>query len=196
MLVPNINRQGRERDLVAKVAEKYKAPHLLDKLKRAPPQAVPPSPALSVPSIPSSTKSTSIFGSTSGVEATPTKSTQTKPPKPPSPFGASSELSTAPSPFGASSSALTGQTTQTREPFGSPQPTSPSPFNTNATSSPFAKQSPGPLSSAQSMVANSEKKFNGKSARDMLTAFYTEKNPSKLSSIDDVLKKYQVRYDD
>lgn len=38
-----------------------------------------------------------------------------------------------------------------------------------------------------------EKTFNGKSAREMLTSFYQERNPGKLGDIDGVLKKYMVR---
>lgn len=34
--------------------------------------------------------------------------------------------------------------------------------------------------------------FGGKTARELLTAFYQEKNPSKISDVDNVLLKYQV----
>jgi hypothetical protein len=35
--------------------------------------------------------------------------------------------------------------------------------------------------------------FRGKSARELLTEFYREKNPSKISDVDNLLIKYQVR---
>jgi hypothetical protein len=35
--------------------------------------------------------------------------------------------------------------------------------------------------------------FRGKSARELLTEFYREKNPSKISDVDNLLVKYQVR---
>jgi hypothetical protein len=35
--------------------------------------------------------------------------------------------------------------------------------------------------------------FGGKSPRELLTAFYQEKNPSKIADVDSLLIKYQVR---
>jgi hypothetical protein len=35
--------------------------------------------------------------------------------------------------------------------------------------------------------------FGGKSPRELLTSFYQEKNPSKISDVDTLLAKYQVR---
>lgn len=41
--------------------------------------------------------------------------------------------------------------------------------------------------------ATSTGMFRGKSARELLTEFYREKNPSKISDVDNLLVKYQVR---
>jgi hypothetical protein len=44
----------------------------------------------------------------------------------------------------------------------------------------------------QTAPTGAEKTFNGKSAREMLTSFYQERNPGKLGDIEGVLKKYMV----
>lgn len=82
-------------------------------------------------------------------------------------FGNTASGSTNSTPFGTTgglSSAL---------PFGNA--TAPTPFGANSSS-------PAP--------PNTQRLFNGKTARDLLYQFYQEKNPSKLAEVDKVLAKY------
>jgi hypothetical protein len=66
-------------------------------------------------------------------------------------------------------------------------------------SSPFGQASDSFANSSNSASSNtnlsttSTGMFRGKSARELLTEFYREKNPSKISDVDNVLMKYQVR---
>jgi hypothetical protein len=58
----------------------------------------------------------------------------------------------------------------------------------------FGLASNVPSQSHQSSgMSNENQIFRGKSARELLTAFYQEKNPSKISDVDSLLMKYQVR---
>lgn len=59
-----------------------------------------------------------------------------------------------------------------------------SPFGNTAAPTPFGAPS------SSSMQPNSQRLFNGKTARDLLHQFYQEKNPSKVAEVDKVLAKY------
>lgn len=59
-----------------------------------------------------------------------------------------------------------------------------SPFGNTAAPTPFGAPSSSP------MQPNSQRLFNGKTARDLLHQFYQEKNPSKVAEVDKVLAKY------
>jgi hypothetical protein len=54
----------------------------------------------------------------------------------------------------------------------------------------FTMQAAPPV--PQTAPTGAEKTFNGKSAKEMLTSFYQERNPGKLGDIEGVLKKYMV----
>ena len=107
-----------------------------------------------------------------------------------SPFGA--KPTTSASPFGATpgpapSSIFGGSATgSTPSAFGSSGLASPSPFGQSSTpgmgqSTPFG---------STAAPAGQAKLFNGKTARDLLTQFYQEKNPTKVSEVDKLLQKY------
>jgi hypothetical protein len=89
-------------------------------------------------------------------------------------------------------------------PFGSPfiatNSATTTPFSIQAgLSTPFSAFGQGPSSSAPSTVGGfgstvvPTSSFGGKSPRELLTAFYQEKNPSKIADVDNLLIKYQVR---
>lgn len=105
-----------------------------------------------------------------------------------SPFGiASSTISLAPA-FGNSAGPMSSPFAQALAPFPSFGQTpsavrSPSPFAAGASSQ---------LGQSQGVPMAS---FGGKSPRDLLTAFYQEKNPTKIAEVDKLLTKYQVRLD-
>ncbi|KAL3915490.1 MAG: hypothetical protein SGILL_005628 [Bacillariaceae sp.] len=105
-----------------------------------------------------------------------------------SPFGGAPPASSS-SPFGAapatSSSSPFGSSSAAGAPFGSQAGglAGASPFGTPAPA-PFGAPAPA---STQSGV---EKLFNGKTARQILTEIYQQKDPSKLSMVDHNVKKY------
>jgi len=107
-----------------------------------------------------------------------------------SPFGSSVPAPTPQSPFGGSTPAPAPAfgSMASQSPFGQQSSggmSSPSPFGQppNATPSPFGALSPA--------APGGGALFNGKTAREMLTAFYQEKNPAKMNEIEKVLAKYQ-----
>jgi hypothetical protein len=131
-------------------------------------EAIAPAPSFgasaSTPSVMSSGPSS--FGN-STMEPTTANVASTDPQKKPS--TPSSSFGLAASPFGVPS------------PFGGGQPDQPA----------FGMQAAMPVPPTGPTAT--EKTFNGKSAREMLTSFYQERNPGKLGDIDGVLKKYMVR---
>ena len=99
------------------------------------------------------------------------------------PFGSSP--APAPSPFGNTASSTTSSS-----PFGSTGGlSSASPFGGPAAQTPFGAPSPSP------MQPNSQRLYNGKTARDLLLQFYKEKNPNKVSDVDKLLAKYSGKED-
>mmetsp|Transcript_15304 Transcript_15304/g.44239 ORF Transcript_15304/g.44239 Transcript_15304/m.44239 type:complete len:1601 (+) Transcript_15304:988-5790(+) len=125
----------------------------------------------------------------------------------PSPFGTAASNAPAPSPFGAPSSSAPapafgggtsggfGTSAAASTPFGKPPAPAAqqSPFGppVGAAPSPFG----APATSAAPAAGGGTKLFNGKTAREMLTAFYQQKDPSKLASIDKFLTKYAGQED-
>jgi hypothetical protein len=93
-----------------------------------------------------------------------------------SPFSTNSPSTAA---FGSVSSPAPafGQQNLISSPFG--QPTASVPFGADPTPAPAAAQTHATM-------------FGGKSARELLTSFYQEKNPSKLGEVDKLLAKYQA----
>jgi len=221
---------GRELDMFARLAKKYKVPNPLE-------ASIGERPSAPAPSEPFGSSGGSLFsGSTGNATASPSLSSvpsNAPPPSPfstakapaPSPFGPPASNAPAPLPFGAPSSAAPspspfagatgggggglGGTTST--PFKTAAAPSPSPFGQSsmaAATTPFGAPSASatpfgqPASSATSPFASppapatatsapgATKLFNGKSARDMLTSFYQQRDPSKLSKLDFVLTKY------
>jgi hypothetical protein len=135
-----------------------------------------------------SAPSSSAFGSSSG-DNTPSKSGMFQQPSQ-SPFSASNSL-TASTPFGTSSAPAqspfgsTASSANNSSPFGATGGmSSASPFGNTAAPTPFGAPS------SSSMQPNSQRLFNGKTARDLLHQFYQEKNPSKVAEVDKVLAKY------
>lgn len=196
------NLKGREDELFAKVALKYKVPNPL--LERG------PGTMMSSKSTPTSSPSSGMtfFGGTPQIQQTLPKeglgfNTFTSAPTSNttainiSPFGniststptqqqlpfasssgnSSSGIGSTPSLFGSPSpfgqNSLTGQSTA----FGCP-----SPFALSQTSAPQLGSPPS---------ASSTGLFGGRSARDLLHSFYQQYNPTKVSEVDKLLVKYQ-----
>ena len=107
----------------------------------------------------------------------------------PTPFGGvgSSATKSSASPFGQSSGFAPSPS-----PFG--QPTSPSPFGQTAAPSPFGQTS-AQSSTTFGQQASSQKLFGGKTAREHLTLFYQQRNPSKIGDVDKLLAKYAGKED-
>ncbi|GFH51820.1 hypothetical protein CTEN210_08296 [Chaetoceros tenuissimus] len=181
--------QGREREMFAKLALKYKVPDPLSEESGTSPfggaQASTGFGASNTSSGFGAISSSSPFGSTpqkasssnvspfgnSGNSSTPFGGVGSSAIKPSaSPFGQSSGFAPSPSPF--------GQQAPSPSPFG--QSAAPSPFGQTLaqTSTPFGQQ------------ASSQKLFGGKTAREHLTLFYQQKNPSKIGDVDKLLAKY------
>ena len=76
-----------------------------------------------------------------------------------------------------------------------PFPSTPSPFGqvSNSFANSHRAEGGNNLLSNTLPSSTSTGMFRGKSARELLTEFYREKNPSKISDVDHVLLKYQVR---
>lgn len=161
----------------------------------------------------SSASASSPFGTSTPAPAPSQSPFGTTPPSPapgPSPFVSSSPApvqspfrtstpgpAPAPSPFASSTPA------PVQSPFASSTP-APA-FGSMASQSPFGQQSSGGFSStpfsqppasspfgataaaAPSTMAPGSTTFLGKSPRELLTAFYQEKNPTKLSEVDKLL---------
>jgi Ca2+-binding EF-hand superfamily protein len=173
--------KGREVEMFAKLAKKYNVPSPLDAAATIPAPGpsstafgkTAPSPfATPVAPMPSSSNTTSVFGSTAKVTGVA--------------FGAPS-----PSPFGASTSQPSSSIGQS--PFGkpaaSPFGSSPSPFGPPGTSqaSPFGQQAaPQPAATPTSKTL-----IGGREPREVLVAFYQKYNPSKVGDVDKNLLKYK-----
>lgn len=110
-----------------------------------------------------------------------------------SPFGGSTQAA----PFGQSTSTATNST-----PFGQPvAATSSTPFGQSLTvakpmtTTPFGQISAPAPSSTPFAITNANTnvggvKFGGKTAREILVAFYQQRNPAQLAKVDQVLQKY------
>lgn len=127
-----------------------------------------------------------------------------KPPPNASPFAASSSQTTSQSPFGGGKANVStpapafGTTGMASSPFG--QPTSsatpaPSPFSAAAPATAggvFGTPAPTLGFGAPAPTAASTPTIlAGKTPRELLTAFYQEKNPAKVAEVDKLLAKYQ-----
>jgi len=203
-----IKYKGHEKSLFAKLAKKYNVPNPLD--ERAGSSAsnsatfgpVPtPSPFASTANqtpAPSPFSASTFGTSNSPVPsvAPPFGSTATS-----APFG-STTTSTFGTPSGSSSSFGTSQSASFGKPgaspFSQPAPTASttSPFVQPATT-PFGQtpKTTTPMSSpfgntpGQSAMVGAPA-FGGKTAREILFAFYQQRNPSKISDVDKLLTKY------
>ncbi|KAL3914033.1 MAG: hypothetical protein SGARI_000344 [Bacillariaceae sp.] len=118
--------------------------------------------------------------------------------KSPSPFGQSN----ATTPISASPSVPApafGSATPSQQPgFGSTNNATPGFGSSTQANTPFGSQagsfaSASPFGSPATAPANSERRFKGMTARELLTQFYQFKAPEKLSKIDDNLTKYKGR---
>jgi len=138
------------------------------------------------------------FGSSSAPTASPFGGTPAA-----SPFGVTKpSIATTPSPFGGTPPAPFGGSTSSSTPFNSSsqgfgKPTA-SPFGQQApAASPFGQTSqpvvsPYGKASTPSFPATTGggATFGGKTAREILLAFYQQRNPSKISEVDKLLAKY------
>merc|ERR1711966_397627 len=206
--------KGREPEMFAKLAQKYKTSNPLLDAKANPPSSANTSFGFGniTASLGAGLDSKSPFGSTAPVSSGPSISSATPPPtsntsmfsggEKTAAFGTASSVSATtnspfkstpgfgtggsnPSPFGATSSSSA---------FGAQSPTTSTPFSGTAFgSTPAASQSSfgAPATSALTAGSNaSSSKFGGRNPRDMLVSFYQTKDPSKLNSVDNILTKY------
>jgi len=108
-------------------------------------------------------------------------------------------MSSASAPFGSTSTQGFVKTASSTSPFGQTA-SSATPFgqNTKPTASPFG-QAPtpaAPMSSPfgsnpnTSAISGAPTTFGGKTARELLFAFYQQRNPSKIAEVDKLLAKY------
>ena len=184
---------GKEKEMFAKLSQKYGVPNPMNTAETG-----------SVPikqSLPSSTQAaspfsqpSSTFGNSSltGMATSPFASSKAKQE---TPFGSSTAVSNAPfgtnSGFGSSATPFGISNNSTSiSPFNQNQSTSQSPFGTKVTTSttPFGQSlSPTPFSTTTTSAGSS---FGGKSAKEILTSFYQQHNPSKIDEIDKLLQKY------
>ena len=142
--------------------------------------------------------SSTPFGNTSGMTNVTAQGFGVSNSSSKSPFGQSSGLTT---PFGQSAgtpSTPFGQAATPSTPFGqSSTPVAPStPFGQQTPSasgaSPFVQSGVAPMSTpfGANNAPTSGAKFGGKTAREILVAFYQERNPAQLAKVDQVLAKY------
>lgn len=155
-----------------KLSKKYQVPNPLQKSPTAQApgafcNAAPPPSASS--SDPSSGQTISSFSNQ-------------KPPLGASPFASSPTPAT--SPFGSASSTTAMST------FGNVAPASPS-FGASSAPSVPSPATFGGASQPAPMAAPNDAMFNGRSAREILTAVYQRYNSAKLSQIDQFLTKYR-----
>ena len=193
---------GKEKDMFLKLSQKYGVPNPLITADTGsapfgqshPPSAFGGSTVTQAASPFGQPNSTVPFGNSSlpGMTASPFASSKSQQA---TPFGSSSVASTSTSfettsgfgssapPFGASSNSTSDA------PFAQNQGAQQSSFGTKITPSttPFGQNlSPVPFGSTTSSGST----FGGKSARDILTSFYQQHNPSKVDEIDKLLQKY------
>ena len=158
--------KGREPDMFRKLAQKYRVANPLD-----------------------AKQSEDDKGSTESKGAPPTTTTpfqsalsQAPPSKPPlssaSPFSAATGNSTPAPAFGSQS------------PFSSSKPAFGSQQNQSGGLSGFANSAPSPFLQSPAPASTGTSQFAGKSPREILTAFYQQKNPNKVSEVDKLLQKY------
>jgi Ca2+-binding EF-hand superfamily protein len=184
---------GKEKEMFAKLAQKYGVPNPLNTAETG---------SVSIEqSLPSFTQAASPFGqpsstfgnsSLTGMAASPFDSSKAKQG---TPFGSTSAIANAPlgtnSGFGSSATPFGISNNSTSiSPFNQNQSTSQSPFGAKVTTSttPFGQSvSPTPFSTSTTSAASS---FGGKSAKEILTSFYQQHNPSKIDEIDKLLQKY------
>lgn len=168
-------------EMFAKLANKYKVPNPLQSQGGAP----------------TSSSQASTFSSTpprSGMEVGQSK---------PSPFASTNPPSAQPSPFGQTPPKIPGGPqsffggSSMGGAGGAPAPTpfgSPSPFTGGSSmtpSTPAFGQSKSPMT--MQTPAAGQQSFAGKSPRDMLVAFYQQKNAAKVHEVDKLLAKYANR---
>jgi len=216
---------GRESEMFAKLAAKYKVPNPLEGMtKKAATDGLSASSGFgnlgSTSAIPptfcATGVTTSPFSSSSG-----TTGPQQNPAITSSPFGSSSPASSPALNTGMFSSNSGGFQSSNQSPFGTSNPSTntagfgSSPSATNGTAlaqSPFGESTPfgakttggfgntttpTPFGAPVSspMQSNSQQLFNGRTARDLLLQFYQEKNPSKVTEVDKLLTKYRGNED-
>lgn len=199
--------KGREVEMFAKLASKYKVSSPLDSIGKT----GQPSVLASVSAAPLHFKTPvspmPSFGSMAGLDSGITPSFGTsKPQASPSPFSSTIEKTNliGQLPFGQPSTNTFGSmTASSPSPFGQPStqtvssfggapqaapPSSPSPFgppSTQTTTSSFGVPPKMATPSSTSTL------IGGRDPREVLVAFYQEYNPSKLHEIDKVLTKYK-----
>jgi len=105
-------------------------------------------------------------------------------------FGASLST-TAKSPFASSSSSNVGFGNSPATPFGQ-QSSANSTFGQRSQPlvSPVGQSSSSTLSSFGNSAGAGYHTFGGKTAREILTSFYQQRNPSKISEVDKLIAKY------
>lgn len=175
--------QGREKEMFAKLAKKYNVESPLEKATEPKSDSGGP------------TKQSGTAMGSSPFQQTPNQSSAltptAKPPLAPSPFAAGGQTNIAPT---FALPAPSGNS-----PFGTPAPAGGTPAFGQGGNSPFsttAAPAQSPFSQAPTTTApvsvpsTGQSQFAGKSPREMLMAFYQQKNPSKLTEVDKVLAKY------
>jgi hypothetical protein len=164
--------KGREADMFAKLAAKYKAPNPLDS---QPTKTLAPAPA------------TAGFGGSAASPFSPAPATAEKPPLGLSPFGSPSGLAEAQSPFGISMSTTAPVPAFGASPFGQAASSVTSPQFGGMSQLGSSPTQPTPMTPAPAIGES----FAGRPPRDMLFAFYQKYNPSKVAEVDRLLLKYQ-----
>jgi hypothetical protein len=195
--------KGHEKEMFAKLAQKYRVSNPLGETD-TPNSRDSSSPVQTMPAwLGASGASTFSSPAPGAIQNSSSSFMNQMTPLNASPFGATSGQGSSQFPFGATTASSTpapsfgtsvmsshspfGQQNSSGAPQSSPfgQPgnvvPSPSPFGVGKSS----QLSPTPIAAGVT--------FGGKSPRDLLMAFYQQKNPSKIAEVDKLLAKYQVR---
>ena len=192
--------------MFAKLAEKYKTANPLDSKIPGTSSALAGAPMTATGNTPSALGSPSPFGASPALGSTASQTPFGGAMSPPAPAFGSTPFGTTPSkpqtPFGGSmgtpapafgapapSASTFGAPPSSASPFGAPS-VSASPFSGSSTIA-FGSSQPGVASGAAS--AGTQTLFNGKTAKEMLTSFYQQRNPAKVSDVDKNLAKYAGR---
>lgn len=184
--------------MFAKLAQKYRVPNPVVETEQSNKRDVP-TPAQTMTAGFGATGASPFSPSIPGTNQNASSSFMSqKPPLNSSPFTSTSGQGSSQTPFSGASTASAPTSA-----FGASTMSSPSPFaQLPAQFSPFgqtssAVSSPSPFtggvrSQPSPTPSSASPSFGGKSPRDLLMAFYQEKNPSKIAEVDKLLVKYQV----